>query len=174
MKEAAKSGAILGLISIILGVVVYMIDPTLFVKWWFGLIMFGMSLGLVVYFGIQYRNAEHDGYMSFGEAYKHGFVVFAVGGAIGSVFNILLFNVIDPDLPQVLTQATLDQTYAMMKSFGAPEGAVEEQMEALKNDIPNQFSPLGTLKGYGIALIGYAVLALISAAIVKKKQPEAI
>lgn len=174
MKEAVKSGAILGLISIIFGVVVYIVDPTLFVKWWFGLIMFGLSLGLVIYFGIQYRNADHGGFLSYGEAYKHGFIVFAVGGAIGSVFNILLFNVIDPDLPQVLTQATIDQTYAMMQAFGAPESALDEQMEALENDIPKQFSPLGTLKGYGFALIGYAVLALISAAIVKKKQPEAI
>lgn len=174
MKDAAKSGAILGLISIIFGVIVYIIDPTLFVKWWFGLIMFAMSLALVCYFGIQYRNNQHMGYMTFGEAYKHGIVVFIVGGFVGTLFNLLLFNAIDPDLPQVLTQATLDQTYGMMKSFGAPESAIDTQMEALKAEIPKQFSPLGTLKGFGFALIGYAVLALISGAIVKKKQPEAI
>jgi hypothetical protein len=174
MNEAMKSGGILGLISIILGVIIYMIDPTLFIKWWFGLSMFALSLGIVSYFGIQYRNAECGGFISFGDAYKHVIVIFVISGAIGALFNLLLFNVIDPELPKILTDAVLDQTYNMMKSFGAPESAIDEQMENLKKEIPNQFSLFGQLKGFGISLIGYAVIALISAAIVKKKQPEAI
>ena len=172
MNRAVKSGLFLGLISIIISLLVYLIEPTYFVKWWFQLVVLLISICLVIYFGIQYRKNEQDNVLTFKGAYINSLVIFIVGGVLGMFFSMLLFLVIDPDLPSVLTEASIQQSYEMMRNFGAPDEAIDDAIEQIKNDIPESFTVGGMLKNTALSTIFYLLLSLLTAAFIKKKKPE--
>jgi hypothetical protein len=169
-KDAAKFGAIIGAIGIVLTVVLYVIDYALLVDWKIGLLMIVLYLGLVIYGGIKYRN-EVGGYLSFGKAFQHGYIILIVGGFIGILFSILLYNVIDTELAQKITDVSIENAEAMMQKFGAPEAAIDEAIDKMKIETPNRFTVLGHIKQFGWIIIIDAVLCLITGAIVKKNQP---
>jgi hypothetical protein len=75
-------------------------------------------------------------------------------------------------MPQKLADAAIEKTGEMMSSFGAPEDAIDEQLDKMREEMPAQFGPVGLLKGYLMGLIFYAIVAAISGLVVRKNQPE--
>ncbi len=172
VQHAIKFGAILGMVSAILTILLYVIDPSLLINIWLGLGLLLLYLGLVVYGGISYRN-EIGGYIDFGPAYLHGFIVLVVMGLISLAVNLLLHNVIDPNLKDTLVEASIEQTTQMMEKFGAPTDAMDEALENQRESMTAQFSLMGQLKGGLFAIIGYAVVALITGLIVRRREQVA-
>ena len=172
-KEIIKSGLILGLISIAMTVLVYVVDETLMVKLWYGLIALALSLFLVSYLGIKYRNEHTGGFMSFGQAYGFSIVAMITSGIVSTIFMILLYSVIDPELPQVLGDAAYEQSLAMMKSFGAdPDSLDDDMLDKMREDSMARFGVMGSVKGLIGVVIGSAILSLITGLIIKRKEPE--
>lgn len=171
VKHAIRFGAILGGISIVLTLLVYVVDYTIMANMWFGLLLFAFYIGMVIYGGINYRN-QAGGYISYGKAFQHGYLTFLVCGLVGSLFAIILYTVIDPDLPQNLADAVVANTEEMMRKFGAPEDKIETQLDQMRKDMPAKFSAMGVIKQFGWGFIIYAVLTAITALIVRKNVPE--
>jgi len=172
-KDSIKSGVMLGLISIILTVLVYVINVELMINLWFALASLVFSIALVSWFGIKYRNEEMDGFLSYGKAYGYSFVMIIVSGVISTLFTIILSTVIDPELPGILADASLEQSLEMMKSFGADPDALDDDMlDEMRQKSEDQFSVKGRLMGMIGVVVAAAVISLITAAIIKKKQPE--
>lgn len=170
-SHAAKWGAILSGISIVVVMLLYAIDYTLMAGFTFLIILTLIGLGFVIYAGINYRN-EIGGYIPFGKAFVHGLIVFAIGGIITTCFNLLLYKVIDPELSENLTEAIISNTEAMMVKFGAPQDSIDETLDKMREEMPDNFSTLGLLKNYFKGLIWYTILSLITGLIVRKNQPE--
>src|SRR5690606_31480436 len=171
MNHALKWGGIFAGISIVVVMLIYAIDYTMMAGFTFMLIMLAVGLGFVIYAGINYRN-EIGGYIAFGKAYLHGFAVCAVGGIVTTLFNLLLYKVIDPELAQNLTEAIISNTESTMQRFGAPQDSIDQTIDKMREDMPNNFSAFGLIKGYFTSLIWYAILSLITGLVVKKNQPE--
>jgi hypothetical protein len=169
-QQAAKFGIICGLATSFLVVIIYVIDPGFMASLKFLGILMVLSFGLVTYAGIAYRNTI-GGYIPYGKAYVHGIVCFAVAGLVGTLFSLLLYHVIDPDLPTTMADTIIQNTEEMMANFGAPQEKIDETIAKMKDDLPNQFSAGGLVLGYGKALIWYAILALITGLIVRKNEP---
>ena len=53
------------------------------------------------------------------------YLVLVVSYVVGSLFNILLYNVIDPSLTEVVTELTIQNTIPMLESFGTPQEAID-------------------------------------------------
>lgn len=171
MNHALKWGGILAGISIVVVMLIYAIDYTMMAGFSFLGIMLVVGLVFVTYAGINYRN-EIGGYIPFGKAFLHGFAVFAIGGIVTTLFNLLLYKVIDPSLAENLTEAIISNTESVMQRFGAPQESIDEAIDKMREDMPNNFSTFGLLKNYFTGLIWYAILSLITGLIVKKNQPE--
>lgn len=170
MKDhALKSGVIMGVLGILISLVVYIIDPLLMIKWWFSLFSLVLFIALVTYYGMQYRELT-GGYLSFKKAYIYSFLAFVVAGILGLVFNIFLFHVIDPDLPEMISDAIVEQTVEMMEGFGANQEVIDQAIEDA--DTAASFTLMGQIKSFGMVLIFYALMSLISGAIVKRKEPK--
>ena len=170
MKDhALKSGVILGVVGILISLTAYIIDPLLMIKWWFSLSSLVLFIGLVSYFGIQYREML-GGFVSFKIAYIYSILTFVLAGLIGTAFSILLFQVIDPDLPQLMSEAIIEQTVEMMEGFGANQEIIDEAIEDA--DPAASFTVMGQIKSFGMVLIFYAVMSLITGAIIKRKVPD--
>ena len=169
INHAVKNGVILGVVSILLVVIVYVVDLAFLATLKFLGIMLVLGLGYVVYAGINYRN-EIGGYLSYGKAFMHGFILLAVSGLLGTAFNILLYHVVDPELPTKLTEAIIRNTEEMMAGFGAPQGTIDQTIDGLRVEMPGNFSISGLLYGYVKAMIWYCIIALITSLIVRKNE----
>jgi len=172
-QHALRWGLIVGAISIAMTSVFYAVDYSMLANWKMGIIIFAMFIGLAIYAGINYRN-EGDSFLSYGKAFQHAFILMAVSGLVSTIFTIVLYTIIDPDLPAKLTDVALENAQKMMESFGMPEDQMDKAMEAARKRTENQFSVGGLGMGYGIGLIIYAVLSLITSIFVKKNPPEEI
>lgn len=170
INHAVKNGVILAVISIVCVMIIYVVDLTILATFKFLALILVVGLGYVIYAGINYRN-EIGGYMSFGKAFQHGFLVLAVSGLITTVFNLLLYFVIDPELPDKLVNAIIANTEEMMAGFGAPQDRIDTQIEQMRGELPNQFTVGGLCLGYLKGLIFYAIIALITSLFVRKNEP---
>jgi len=170
IKHAVRFGVITGIATIVFTILLYVIDYSLMVNWKIALVFLALFIGLVIYAGIAYRK-EVGGYLSFGNAFLHGYILLIVGGILGTIFSIILYTVVDPELPQKLTDVVIQNTEEMMQSFGAPEAKIDEQLDKMKVDMPKDFSALGQIKKFGWGILINAVICLITGAIVKKNQP---
>ena len=170
INHAVKWGLISAAISIIITLLLYVVDYTLMVQLKFLFFSLAIYLGLVIYAGIDYRKSV-GGYLDFGKAFLHGFIVFALSGLVSTIFSILLYTVIDPELPTKLVDASMENTRAMMENFGAPADSIDEALEKAKADTEKRFTVGGMAIGYIWAVAVSAILALITGLIVRKRQP---
>ena len=173
MQHAIRWGMITAAVSIIFTMLLYVIDYTLMVQIKFALFGLLMYMGITIYAGIDYRKSG-DGFLAYGKAFQHGFIIFALSGLIVTIFNVLLYNVVDTELPQKLVDASIENTRAMMEGFGTPEDKMDEALEQAKENTAGQFTIGGQAKGYLIMLVVSAVMALITAIFVRKNKPELI
>lgn len=169
-KAAIQPGITIGLISLALTFIAYFIDATLLGSAWFGLVALVVFFALIIYFGRQYRS-ELGGYMSFGVAFNFSFITILISGFISLLGQILLFHVVDPSLPGVLGDLAFENSIKMMENFGAsPDSLPPGQLEEMRASTANQFTLKGQLMSFGIGIIIYAIIALILAAILKKRD----
>ena len=173
VKPAAKSGLTLGLIGIIITLVIYFINAKLLANIWVGITILIISLVLVVLFGINYRK-QVGGYLSFKNAFLFSLILLMVAGLIGQSFNFLLFNVIDQDLTEVVTDAALENTERMMEKFNVPDEEVDKALERTEAQMANQYQPAGVMKAYLYSIIIYAIISLITGAIIKRRDPQEV
>jgi hypothetical protein len=170
-KNALKQGAILGVVGIILSVLVYVFDVSLFTLWLI-LILVIVNIGYTIYAGISYRR-EAGGYLTFQKAFLHGFIMLMTAVIISRIFMIVLANVIDPNLGQTVTGIAVDQWTERLTRWGAPQEKIDETITKIKEDMPKNFTITGLLISiFWPGILISAVIACITALIVKKKEPE--
>jgi hypothetical protein len=172
-QHALRWGLIVGGISIALTCVAYAVDYAMLANWKFGIFVFALLIGLTIYAGINYRN-EAGGFLAYGKAFQHGFMLMAISGLISTAFTALLYTVIDPELPAKLTEVALENAQKMMEGFGMPEDQMDQAMEDARKRTENQFSISGLAMSFGIGLIIYAVLSSITSIFVRKNPPDEV
>lgn len=169
VKAGLNAGLILGIVSVVLTFLIYFISPESLASFSTGMVILAIFLGALIFLGIQYRKSI-GGFMDFGTGFKFAFIALVIAGLIGIVGNFLLYNVVDPELPGVLVEAQLETTMAMMERFGAADAMTPEQIDEIRSGAAANFTLVGQLKGFGFALIFYGIVALIVAAIIKKRD----
>jgi hypothetical protein len=172
-QHALKWGAIMGIINIIIGVLIYAIDYTMMADWKLGILIILIVIGVTIYSGINYRN-QIGGFLPYGKAFQHGLIFMIIGGLIYSLYNLLLYTVIDPDLPSKLVDATMEKTEQMLENFGMSGEQLEKGLADARKRSEGQFSITGIFTGFAFSIIFYAVIALITSIFVRKNQPEEI
>jgi hypothetical protein len=169
-QAAIRPGLTMGLASLAITYIAYFIDTSLLASGWFALVALVLFFGLIIYFGQQYRT-ELGGFMTFGTAFNFSFIAILISGLVGLVGQLLLYHVVDPSLPGVLADETFDAQLKMMESFGQnPDSMDPAVLDQMKESSATGFTVKGQLMGFGFALIIYAIIALILAAILKKKD----
>lgn len=170
IQHGLRWAVIVGVVSILLTVVLYVIDYTLLVQLKVLFISLAIYFGFTIYAGIDYRKSA-GGYLSYGKSWQHAMIIFAVSGLISSIFGLILYNVIDPELPANLTDAAIENQREMMLSFGAPEDQIDKAVEDARERTANQFTPSGMATGYLVVLVVSAFMALITSLFVRKNEP---
>lgn len=168
-KNGINFGVITGVISIIITGTIYLVNIELFTAWWLGLVSISIYLAIGIYLLLKTRK-ELGGVFSFKQAFTTYFISAVIGITISVLFNILLFNFIDPSLKDTVQELTIESAVSMMKKFGTPSSEIKKAVEKMGET--NQFETLSQLKGMAFSILFSAIFGLILAAIFKSKPKE--
>ena len=171
-EEVLKGGLLISGVSILITMLTYIInDGRLDSGFWLSLLTIIINIGVVVYVGISFRNAI-GGFMTYKETLKFLTLTLLVAYLVGTIFNMLLYNVIDPDLPQKMKEYSIETTEAISLWFGAPPEAIDAGIaEIQEQDFEEQFSPMGLIKSAPLGVLGIFIFSLIVSIFVKKEEP---
>ncbi|AWK02790.1 DUF4199 domain-containing protein [Flavobacterium crocinum] len=168
-KNGITYGIALGVILALITATLYAIDLKLFVSGWIG----GLTFVIYVVVGILLltkTKKEINGFFSFKDAFTTFFIATIIAVAISSLFSIVLFNVIDPEAKNTLSELLVKYMAETLQKFGTPASAINEALTKMREN--NPFSVTEQLKGLVFSLIGYSILGLILAAFFKSKSTQ--
>jgi len=83
---------------------------------------------------------------------------------------IILYHVINPELPGKLQDAVIQKSVSMMQSFGVTQDKIDEQITKMQAE-PGQFTLGNQIRGIALSFIWSAILAAILGLIIRKNPP---
>lgn len=168
-RNAITFGVITGIVSALITTSIYAIDLALFTSWWVGIlsIFAYLAIGIIL---LSKTKKELNGVFPFKDAFTTYFISAVIGILISVVFNIILFNFIDPSAKETLKELTIKYTVGMMEKFGAPASGINEAIAKLKENDP--YSIVELLKGSVFSIVFSCVFGLIMAAFFKSKATQ--
>jgi ABC-type uncharacterized transport system permease subunit len=123
------------------------------------------------YAAIQAKKNQ-GGFLTFKETFTSFLVAVLVGLSISTLFSVLLFNVIDPEAKQIITDNVIKMTTEMMGKFGAKPADINAIIKEMQKT--DSFGVVGQLKGFVFNIIIYSVIGLITALIIRRERPQSI
>lgn len=174
IQFALKKGLILGLIHIAVGVLLYTLFPSKLAGFSYLGFVILLNIGFGIYSVIEWRNLG-NGYVDFGPAFKLGLLVLIINGSISSLIFPIIHSSIDSSYPEVYAQAQLDTSIYWAGKFGAPEETLDKMREDMDmTELEKRYSIVGILTGFGVAILFYALGALLIGLFGRKREPEIV
>jgi hypothetical protein len=157
-------GLIIGFAGIIYSVILYMLDLHLNQNLGYA----GMLISLVILiFAVRsFRDNIRGGILPFGTAFSFGFLALIIGSILGTIYGLILWTVIDPDIISRMQELQVEK----MLEKGLPEEGLDRVLPRLQ-----KFMQPGILATFGLLSSAFfsAIIALIVAAIFKRDDETA-
>ncbi|MFL9830938.1 DUF4199 domain-containing protein [Flavobacterium sp. ST-87] len=166
-KNGVTFGIITGLTSVLITALIYSIDLNLFTSTWVGVSNLAIYLIIAIIL-LSKTKKEFPGTFTFKDAFTTYFISALIGIAISVVFNIILFNFIDPAAKDTIKELTIKYMISAMEKFNAPAATINKAVTDLKEN--DQFSIAGLLKGSLSNIVFCTIFGLIMAAFFKSKS----
>ena len=168
-KNGISYGIITGVVSALITTLIYSIDLKLFTSMWVGF----ASIAIYIVIGVillSKTKKELKGIFPFKDAFTTYFISAVVGILISVVFNIILFNFIDPSAKETIKELSIKYAVEMMQKFNTPTSAINEAVKKLQEN--DQFSVIELLKGSIFSIVFSALFGLLLALIFKSKPTQ--
>jgi len=164
-KFVLNYGLLLGIVSVIFGVIMYVtnvyLDPGII----YTIIGF-LVLITIITIAIKAFKTENGGFLSLGEALKVGIGVAVIGGIIAALWSFVLMNYIEPDYMSQMMEVNRE------KMIEAQPDMTESQLNAAEEMTAKFTSPIMVV---AFSLIGNLffglIISLIAGLIMKNKNP---
>ncbi|WP_271766392.1 DUF4199 domain-containing protein [Aquimarina algiphila] len=163
-KIIINYGVILGVLSVLMGVVIYITDGYTEQNWIHTVIGLAIMLGVIVY-GIKAYKTTNGGFLQLSEALKIGLGIALIGGIISVIWTILLMNVIEPDIVNQINEAQREQ---MIERF--PDMSEEQMNQSL--EMAKKFTSPYIISAFALIwslFIGF-IISLIAGLVMRQKQ----
>ncbi|NRD24002.1 DUF4199 domain-containing protein [Winogradskyella litoriviva] len=169
-SSASTYGIYLALILSSFTIIGYAVYLDLFTQWWFGI---GQMILVIVIGIISAMKARQllGGFISFKDAFTAFFITIAIGIVIPAIIGLIIFNFVDTDAAMILQEKIIDNQMSMMKKFGAPQEVMDETIKQIEAQ-GSFFSISNLLKSIAYQLVGFSVVGLIVALVVKRNDPD--
>lgn len=127
-------GVLLGILSVVLGVIMYVTNAYLNPSIYFSIVSF-LIMVVVIVLGIRTFKIANQSYLSLTEALKLGLGIALIGGIIGAIWQLLLMTVIEPNYMMQMadmqrevmlerfpnmTDSQIDDAMVMNEKFSSP------------------------------------------------------
>ena len=164
-KPALIYGVILGVVGILLNLVIYFLNAS--TVGWVGWLIILISIGVLAYCLVAYRNEYLGGFATYGQIFLMGLTIGIIASIFSTVYTYLLHTVIDPDLMDKL-KLVFEERF--MNSRFYSESMYEDMIEKMdKRMSVGRMTRMAMIGG----TIFNAILSLIIAAFVKKEENPA-
>ena len=164
-KFVLNYGLILGIISVIFGVVMYVTNVYLNPSIIYTIIGF-LILITVISLAIKAFKTENGGFLSLSEALKVGIGVAVIGGIIAALWSFVLMNYVEPDYMNQMMEVQREKMIEMQPDM------TEAQLNSAAEMSSKFSSPLMVM---AFSLIGNLffglVISLIAGLIMKNNNP---
>jgi uncharacterized protein DUF4199 len=159
-------GGIAGLFMIVFMTVLYLGGLKLYLSWI-------ARLGYIVIFGLAVtatlvQKKANGGWLDFQHAVKISFSVMALALAAHTLFTWVLLNFIDTHFKATLAQAVFEKTEALIRRMPISTDSMEKAIADERGKDEFSFSSMSL--GFAIYCIPQFIVALLIAAIVRKKK----
>lgn len=173
LNSALKSGLIIGVVSIVVFIIMYVADlkpvgimmPILLM-----LVGLAISITILVVLLKKYRN-QVGGFISFKDAFLYSLIALVTGLVLSTLFTLLFVQFIEPDYYKQI----MESQKVWMENYLSGKGLSDEQMAEALDNLDEQSASMGsissTLKNLVGGVVFSGILALIVGAIMKK-NPE--
>ena len=151
------------LISVILSLVAYILGVELLVGWQVGLAQSVLIITTMIVVSRAIRRDE-GGFISYWRVFQHIMLSMICILCASALFNVVLFNLINPQLIDVVVEISLEKVEEMMISFGLAEDLLQETLIESEKEIRNGYTLTGSIKGVVFSSIFGAIIALIVSA----------
>lgn len=168
-KNGINFGLALAVVMLLLQIAMYIIDYKLFANGWIGLV----RMFIIIAFGcIAAIKSKHSlgNFIDFKQAFTAYFITTAIGITALTLFVIVLFNLIDTEAKQVVDDIVLQDQIKMWQGFGMKASEIKESVQKYKES--DVLGPGAQLMGLGLSIVGYSIVGLIAALILRNKKRE--
>jgi len=164
-KIIINYGLILGIISVLLGVISYVMGDLYQPHWTMQVLGYIIFIGIVVY-GINEFKKTNGGFLRLGQALKIGTGIAAVAAVIGIIYFIIQVNFIEPDYFVNYIDFQREAAYK------ANPSVTQEQVDA-GLEFSKPFMNTGFFVAIQIAmtLLFGLIISLIAGLVMKKQNP---
>jgi len=169
MNPGVKNGLILGLVSIVLFLIMYLINPRILFNGWY------MLFGFLLFFGFMAKacidaRSEGGGFITFSNAFMAAWLVAIVSMVISMLWQFLVNTFIDPTLVELQQEMGLEYWGSWMESWGVMDKEdFIEQAEA-QGGSENATNPFYMALGLFCMSIVMAIPAAIFGLIFKREN----
>jgi len=168
-KNGISYGIITGVVSALITTSIYSTDLKLFTAWWVTLLSISFYIIIAIVL-LTKTKKELKGIFPFKDAFTTYFISAVVGILISVVFNIVLFNFIDPSAKESIKEISIKYAVEMMRKFNAPSSAINEAVKKMQEN--DQFSIIELLKGSAFSIVFSSLFGLLLALIFKSKPSQ--
>lgn len=161
-KVALINGIYTGLALIIVSLVLYLLDVPRdsYIQY----ISYLVMIVLTFIFVKQWRDQYNDGYLSYGGAFGHGFLVILFGSIISAIYTFIFFSFIAPGELAIMIEEAEQQLYEQ----GMSDQEIEVAMQWTRMMMKPWMMSIWVIVGGAVAgLIISAILAIFL-----KKEPK--
>jgi hypothetical protein len=141
-----------------------------FLGWIGNVLRYPILVGLAIAAALTERR-RNGGYLEFRAGLKTCFSIFVLALTIQTLFAWLLVNVIDPHFKQLLVIAMPQRIAETYRQFGVNEEQLNRAVAEAKGSDP--FTFVRMFQGIGYNYVLHFLIALLIAAVVRKKGPAA-
>lgn len=178
-SKAIQYGIIGAFIWIIFGIISYVLGTSLFdnmgLAIGFGLlslvIIFILPIIFMVLSALSFRKGN-GGFIDLQKAFREAFIPIVIMIVLGLVFNILMYNVIDTEYPKQVMEKSIEMSETQFERAGWDEERIDKRIAKMKKN--DRFAIGNVFKQNAIFLAAFGAIAMLIAAIVKKKNPDLI
>ncbi len=142
-KVALQYGIIGGVSMLIFSLILYISGMEIYTNWLLLLFSFVILFAVMIIGGLKVR-AANGGFLSYQSSFVAVFTIAAVSTLIMTLFNIVLYNVINPELGEIVKEIAIEKTIEMMEGFGLPESEIEKSLAGME-EMDSQFTTGGQL-----------------------------
>lgn len=162
-KVALMNGLFLGFALIVLSLILYLLDvpqdnPAQYLS-------YVLMIGLTIVFVLQWRNKYNGGYLTYSQAFGHGFLIILFGTIISAIYTYVFFEFIAPELLLKMIEEAENNLY--------DQGMAEDQIEMAMSWTRMMMKPpmMSVWVIFGGA-IGGLIISAVLAIFLKKENKE--
>ncbi len=165
---AIKYGFLMGLISVIMTLSIYFFDPAMFASISYGVISVVLMLVMLFLFANMARN-ENGGSFTYTEAFLTLLVMIVVSTVLANLFNYVLYNMIDPNLSELIKKQVIENTSNLLQKMGVQGEELDKALEEIEKQ-DTSFTAKSMFVSTGGSIAMGAILAALGGLAIKNKR----